>query len=143
MSIAIIANGTLLQIGDGTSPEEFTTVPEVMKLSGLAVKFDILDVTSHDSVGFFREFITGLADGDAVNFDFNWKPSNEIHILLRTNSYARTLTNFQAIFPDDSDNQCSVQTYITNIAPTADIGAVLRANSSLKITGQPEWSDSV
>jgi hypothetical protein len=66
-SIAKISNGTLLKIGDGASPENFTTIPEVMRLSGPSVRFDLLDVTSHDTVGFFREWIPGLADGERVS----------------------------------------------------------------------------
>ena len=141
MSIAIIANGTLLQIGDGAgSVEQFTTVPEMMKLSGPSVKFDLLDVTSHDSSGFFREYIPGLADGDNVGGDMNWRPSNTVHIALRTDSYARTLRNFQVVFPDTSDNTVLVSCYIANISPSADIGAVLRASLTNKVTGLPAWS---
>lgn len=139
-SIAVIANGTLLKIGDGASPEEFTTIPEMMKISGPAVKFDLLDVTSHDSDGFFREYIPGLADGDNVAGDFNWRPSNVVHIALRVDSYARTLRNFRLIFPDDTDNTVDYNAYISNIQPTADIGAVLRAALTTKVTGLPAWS---
>ncbi len=139
-TIAIIANGTLLKIGDGASPENFTTVPEVTKLSGPAIKFDLLDATSHDSAGFFREYIPGLADGDNVAFDCNWKPSNDIHILLRTNSYSRTLTNFETIFPDATDNTVDYATYVQTISPKADIGTILMASGTLKVTGQPQWS---
>ena len=139
-TIAIIANGSLLQIGDGASPEDFTTVPEVTKLSGPSIKFDLLDATSHDSEGFFREFIPGLADGDNVAFDCNWRPSNEIHIELRTNSYARTLTNFKTVFPDDTDNTVDYATYVQTISPKADIGTILMASGTLKVTGQPLWS---
>jgi acetoacetate decarboxylase len=140
MSIAIIANGTLLKIGDGASPEEFTTVPEMMKIAGPSVKFDLLDVTSHDSAGFFREYIPGLADGDNIAGTFNWRPSNTVHIALRTDSYARTLRNFETIFPDDTDNTVSTANYIQTISPTADIGAVLVASLTLKVTGLPAWS---
>lgn len=140
MSIAVIANGTLLKHGDGASTENFTTVPEVVKLSGPSVKYDLLDVTSHDSAGFFREFIPGLADGDTIAAEVNWRPSNAVHIALRSDSYARTLRNFKVVFPDATTNTVAVATYISNIAPTADIGAVLKAAATLKITGLPVWS---
>jgi hypothetical protein len=139
-TIAIISNGTLLKFGDGASPENFTTVPEVTKLSGPAIKFDLLDATSHDSTGFFREFIPGLADGDNVAFDCNWKPSNTVHKDLRINSYARTKTNFKTIFPDSTDNTVLYATYVQTISPKADIGTILTASGTLKVTGQPAWS---
>jgi len=141
MSIAIVADGTLLKVGDGTSsPETYTTVPEVSKLSGPTIKFDLLDVTSHDSQGFFREFIPGLADGDMISADLFWRPSNVVHKGLRVDSYARTLRSFQVVFPDTPDNTVTIDAYVQSIAPKADIGTVLAAPLSLKVTGEPIWS---
>lgn len=139
-SIAKIANGTLLKVGDGASSEAFTTVPEVMRLSGPAIRFDLLDVTSHDTVGFFREFIPGLADGEKIGASINWRPANTVHKNLRIDSYARTLRNFKIVFPDTSDNTVLSATYIENISPKADIGTPMLADISLKITGAPVWS---
>lgn len=140
MSIAIIANGTLLKVGDGASSEAFTTVPEVMRLSGPSIRFDLLDVTSHDSSGYFREYIPGLADGEKITASINWRPANTVHKNLRIDSYARTARNFKVVFPDSSLNTVAVATYVESIAPKADIGAVLSADISLKVTGQPTWS---
>lgn len=140
MSIAKIANGTLFKIGDGASPEIFTTIPECMKIAGPNIKFDLLDVTSHDSAGFFKEYIPGLADGDVVTTDINWRPSNTIHILLRTNQYGRVLTDFLVVFPDTPDNTVSLTAYVQTMTPTADIGKPLLATVGTKITGEPTWS---
>lgn len=140
MSIAKIANGTLLKVGDGASSEAFTTVPEVHKLSGPQIMFDLLDVTSHDSAGFFREFIPGLADGEMISATVNWRPANTVHKNIRIDQYARTLRNFKMVFPDTSDNNVAIATYIRGIVPKADIGVVLTADITLKITGQPVWS---
>ena len=140
MSQAIVANGTLLQIGDGASPEHFTTVPEMMKLSGPSVKTNLLDSTSHDSLGYFREYVPGLSDGDNIAGDMNWRPSNAIHQGVREDSYARTLRNFEVVFPDTSENTVGCATYITDLVPKADIGTLLQASLTLKVTGEPLWS---
>ena len=140
MSIAKIANGTLLKVGDGASPEVFTTIPEVSKLSGPSIKFDLLDVTTHDSVGYFREFIPGLADGENINATVNWRPANMVHKSLRVDSYARTLRAFKVVFPDTADNTVDLDAYVSGLPPVADIGAVLTAALTFKITGQPVWS---
>lgn len=139
-SIAIIANGTLFKKGDSASPEVFTTVPEVMRLGGPTIRFDLLDVTSHDTVGFFREFIPGLADGERVAATVNWRPSNTIHKGIRVDSYARTLRNYRLVFPDTPDNTVTMATYTEAIAPKADIGTVLVADITVKITGAPVWT---
>lgn len=141
MSIAKIANGTLLKVGDAVTPTEgFTTVPEVMRYRGPSVRFDLLDVTSHDSSGFFKEFIPGLADGESISATINWRPSNAVHKSLRIDSYASTKRNFKAVFPDTTDNTVLVSTYVTKIEPRADIGKPLEADIEIKITGAPAWS---
>src|SRR6266571_9078791 len=106
MSIAKIANGTLLQVGDGIAGASgaYTTVPEMMKIQGPDIKFDLLDVTSHDSTGFFREYIPGLADGADITGDMNFRPSNTIHKGIRADGYARVNRDFQIVFPDIADN---------------------------------------
>lgn len=139
-TIAKIANGTLLKMGDGASPEVFTTIPEVVRLSGPQIKFDLLDVTSHDSPGFFREFIAGLADGDVLAGHVNWRPSNTIHKSIRVAQYARTLENFKVVFPDTTDNTVSLSAFIQTWGPKADIGTVLVSDFNFKITGQPAWT---
>lgn len=140
MSQAIIANGTLLKMGTGSSGGAKTTIPEVTKLSGPSVKFDLLDATSHDSAGGFREFVPGLSDGDNIAFDINWRPSNAVHVSLRTNSYARSLIYFDTVFPDSATNTVTTTAYIQSIVPKADMGALLTAASNLKVTGLPVWS---
>lgn len=140
-SIAIIATGTLLKKGDSASPEVFTTVPEVMRLNGPSIRFDLLDVSSHDNGGSnFREYIPGFADGDSISFEINFKPSNTVQKSIRVDAEARTRRNYQVVFPDTPDNTVRIATFVERFLPTADAGAVLKANGSLKITGAPTWS---
>ena len=140
MSQAIVANGTLLKIGDGAaSPEHFTTVPEVKKLTGPSVKTALLDATSHDS-GHFREYVPGMADGDNIAGDLNWRPSNALHTGMREDSYDATLRNFKVVFPDTSDNTVDAACYVTDIVPSSSVGELLSASFTLKVTGEPIWS---
>lgn len=139
-TIAKLSNGALLKVGDGAGPEVFTTVPEVKRLSGPAVRFDLLDVSSHDTVGFFKEWIPGMADGDSIAFSVNWRPSNAVHKAIRVAAYAQTLRNFKIIFPDTPDNTVTMATYIQDWAPTADVATEMKADGRLKVTGAPAWT---
>lgn len=140
MGQAIIAQGTLFKHGDGASPEVFTTVPEVTKLSGPSVKGSLLDATSHDSPDYWKEYIPGMLDGDNIQADINWRPSNTVHKAIRTACYARALDNFKVVYPDTTDNTVDVPGYVTDIVPKADSGAILVASLTVKITGEPIWS---
>lgn len=139
-TIAKLATGALLKVGDGASPEVFTTVPEVKRMRGPAVRFDLIDVSSHDTVGAFREYIPGFADGDAITGEGNWRPSNTVHKNIRIDAYAQTKRNFKLIFADISDNNVLCNTFIQNWEPREDAGSPLLYDFSLKITGAPTWS---
>jgi len=45
------AHGTLLKIGDGGGTESFTTIAEVLDISGGGYEVMTEDATSHDSSG--------------------------------------------------------------------------------------------
>ncbi len=139
-TIAKLANGTLLKIGSGGSVETFTTVPECRRLRGPATRFDLLDVSSHDTVGLFREFIPGMADGDQITAEVNWRPGNTIHKGLRVDSDAATLRNFKMVFPDTPFNTVDISCYVVRAEPEANVGEQLKNTFGLKITGAPVWS---
>ena len=141
MSLAIGAQGTLLKIGNGSSSETFTTIPEVHKLTAPSIKFDLLDTTSHDSTDGFKEYIPGLADGENIGFSFWFVPSNSIHQGLRDDSIEKTLRNFEITFPGGgSGDTLTVASYVTGFAPTADINTVLVVAAQAKVTGAPTWA---
>lgn len=139
-TIAKLSNGSLLKKGDGAAPEVFTTIPGVRKLSGPAVDFDLLDVSDHDTPNLFREFIPGWSDGDVIRAMVSWRPSNTVHVSVRTDAYAATLRNLKIVFPDTSLNTVTMSTYLKTWVPTADPGQEMRADLSAKITGAPVWS---
>lgn len=139
-TIAKIANGTLLKVGSGASIEVFTTVPEVDRLRGPSIRFDLLDATSHDTVGNFREYIPGMADGDMVSAEMNYRPANAIHASVRADAELATLRNFKMIFPDTSLNTVTMATYIQQFEPEANVAEKLRASVRIKITGAPVWT---
>lgn len=140
-SIAIIASGTLFKIESDTSAGTFTTVPEMSKVGCPNCKFDLQDVTSHDSSGFFKEYIPGLSDGENATGDFNFVPTNAIHTQLRVDSYARTKKNWQIIFPGaGTGGQIAFAGYIVGLPPQADVGMVLKNSLTVKVTGLPVWT---
>lgn len=141
MSLAIIASGTLIKLSNNSSSPTFTTIPESMKIGCPNCKFDLLDVTAHDSAGFFKQYIPGLSDGENVTDEINFVPTNTIHTQIRTDAYARTLDAFEIIFPGSgSGDQIAFNAYITSYPATADVGQVLRATMTAKVTGLPVWT---
>lgn len=76
MSDAFWAFGSLLKLGDDGTTETFTTIAELTDINGPSRSKDTIDVTSHDSVDGFREFLAGLKDNGEVGMSGNWVPGD-------------------------------------------------------------------
>lgn len=139
-TIAISATGSLLQIGDGASSEVFATIPEVSRISPPNVTFEMLEATSHDSSGGFREWVPGLLDGESATAEFNWVPSNSVHQIVRDANLEKTKKNMKIVFTGTSDNTFAYSAYVMGFGPQADVGQLLKASANFRMTGQPSWS---
>ena len=141
MSGAIAAIGTLLKGGNGASPETFTTVAEVLSVSGPSMTAETIDVTNHDSANATREFLTSFKDGGEVSFSINYIPSNATHKNATgglLDAYVnRTLRNWQLVFPTSPTTTWSFAGLITAFSPTANIDTQLMADVTIKVSGQP------
>lgn len=141
MSIAILASGTLLKIGNAASSEAFTTIPECKKIKAPNVKYDLKDTTSHDNSSGFRTYLPGLADGENVTAELNFVPTNTYHTLIRTNGYAKLLTDFQLLFAGGGTGaNIAFSAYIIGFPAEADIGEILMNTMTAKVTGAPTWT---
>lgn len=140
MTAALDAYGTLLQIGDGGSPEAFTTIAEVTEISGPSLALDPLDVTAHTSPGAFREFIGGLLDGGEITATINYVPTEGTHDAgtgLLADMIARTVRNFNLIFPDTGATSWRFPALVTAFEPAEPVDDRLSAEITLKVAGQP------
>jgi Lambda phage tail tube protein, TTP len=131
----------LLKLESDSSTGTFATIPEAMKLNPPNQKFDLLDVTSHDSTGGFREFVPGLIDGENCTAEVNFVPTNAIHTQCRTDALARTKKNFQCVFPGGGIGaNLAFSGYFVGLNPSADAGQILKESITIKSTGVQTWT---
>lgn len=94
MTSAVLGAGSSLKLSDGASPEVYTTIAEVLRCGPIGYTTPEVDVTNLDSTA--KEYITGLKDGNQVEFECNWLAGNTQQNALRdagTNS-----KNFQMVW---------------------------------------------
>lgn len=138
MSDAISSFGTLLQIGDGGGPENFTTIGEVKDISGPDLKLNTEDVTNHSSPGGWMEKVGTLLEAGTVDFDINYVPTEATHDAttgLLADMIARTKRNFKLVFPDAGATTWPFTAIVANFKPGAPVSGVLTATVSLEVTG--------
>lgn len=140
MTEAISAFGTLLKIGDGGSPENFTTIAEVKDISLSHFARDMIDVTTHSSTEGWREFMAGLKSGGEVTFEINFLPTDATH------SYAAgllhdweggTLRNFKIVLTDAGNTTWTFAAIVSDFVPKAPVSGALTAAVTLKLSGKP------
>lgn len=137
---AISSFGTLLKIGDGAPTEAFTTIAEVMDISGPSLAQGTVEVTSQAATARYREFIATLKDGGEISFDINYITTDGTHdptTGLLNDFEDGTLRNFQLVFPDTGSTTWTIPSIVTGFEPSAPVDGALTASVTLKVSGQP------
>ena len=133
-SNALEAQGMLIKIGNGASPQVFSTISEIKTFSGPTGSAAVIDVTDLSSTA--KEKRMGLADEGQLSFTINYIPDNTQHTLLRTRRASRVETDFKMVFTDDSPSTTwSFSAFVTGFAVSGAVDNVVEANVTLEITG--------
>jgi predicted secreted protein len=131
------AKGTLQQIGDGATPEVFTTIGQVRSISGPTTKAQVQDVTTHSTVGNWTEKLATLIDPGTLSFPINYDNADATHMFatgLWADMIALTVRNFLTVFPA-SMGQLEYAAYITGHSFDVPVDNVLQASIELTIYG--------
>ncbi len=137
---AISAFGTLLKMGDGATPESFTTIAEITEIGGPALSLERLDATHMQSTGGWKEKIGGLLDGGEVTFSIQYVPTHATHNAstgLISRMVAKSVDNYQLVFPDASSTTWTFAALVAGFEPDAPHDGKLTADVTLDISGQP------
>ncbi len=140
MTSALSAFGTLLKIGDGGSPETFTTIAEVKALNPPKLHLDTEEVTSHGSTAGWKEKVATLLEAGPVKFTVNFIPADATHSYatgLIHDMVTRTKRNFKVVFPDAGSTTWTFAAFVSDVDISADADGVLEADIELDLTGQP------
>jgi len=91
------AINSALQVGDGASPEVFTTIGGLSSITGPNFTSNTIDVTSHDTTGGFREKITGLKDAGSISGTLFFDAALAQHQALLDDYKANTKKNYRLV----------------------------------------------
>jgi hypothetical protein len=132
--------GTLLQMGDGATPENFATIAGVGDIAGPAISRDLVEVTSHSSEDGYEEQVPTIKRSGNVTFPLRWDPDDPTHdgetgILALVQ--ADEPTNFREVYPRIG-KMWTFSAYVTAFNTTAPVAGVAGADVTMKITGRPQ-----
>lgn len=129
---ARIGYGSLFKIGNGATPEVFTTVAEVTGIKPPNFARDAIDATHEESPGSFREFIPGLSDAGEISFDVNFVPGSASTVILLAERTAAA-GNKKIVFPNGET--LSFSAFMTGFEPDAPLDDKMSASVTYKVTG--------
>lgn len=140
MTLAKSTRFTLVQVGDGDDPEDFSTIAEVKSFDGPSSNAPTIDVSSFDSVAV--EKIPGLADSGEVQLGLNFIGSDAGQQQLQADHIDGTSRNYRIVFNDDESQPTTVTflASVTKFQPSGQTNAAYELSVTLTVSGNPTWS---
>lgn len=139
--------GALLQVGDGLSPETYTTILGVKNISGPEITRETYDTTQMDGDG-WRTFIGGLNDAGEITFDANWLPLEETQgqsgngwMAQFDKESCESLTNLRLVLPtcpDEDEIYLEMQGVVTGQSVQVPMDDLMSFSGTLKVSGRPD-----
>lgn len=131
MSNAISGVGTIIQKWDGSS--SWDAIAEVTNISGPGMTRDLIEVTSLDSVGGWREFISGFRDGGTVVLSMNYTRAGLDSFFADFESDEKT--NYEIILPDGTSLE--FEGLVQEFPLTIPTDSQITMEVTIKVTGPP------
>lgn len=139
--IALPAINTQVQIGNGASPEIFTTIGFVSDITGPSISGAVVDVTSMSTGNAWRQKIVTLLDGGEVSFKIFWQPMLPSHQTILTLFSHRgqgspgVPIDFRMVFPDQDATVYAFSGFVSKCSLTEAVAGVITADATLTISG--------
>lgn len=138
MTAAVLGLGTTLQVGNAASPEVFTTISEVLNMSGPNISAEDIDVTNFDSTA--REYISGVADSGSVSFEVNYIGQTQQQT-LRADVTAGTARNYRITWNNSPATVANFSARVMEFTPSTDPNSQNKASVTLKVSGSVTWTN--
>lgn len=137
---ADIGYGTTFSTGDGASPEVYTELAEVTKITPPNISRDAVEATHMKSPNAWREFIAGLKNGGDVSLEINYDPNGAAATSFMAElglSGVNAKKNRKITFTDGT--VWSFKGILTAFEPDAPIDDRMVASVTFKVTGEPTF----
>lgn len=135
--------GVVFGIEITATPGTYTPLAQVRGLGGPSLAQDALDVSCHESPGFYRQFVPGFHDAGEISLDLLFDPVEPTQDLATDGLLEiyndGEVHNFQIIWPDAGATEWDFAGIVTGYEPEAPVDEVLAASVTIKLTGAPTF----
>lgn len=126
------------KVGDGASPEVFTSIGQVTGFSAPTKTVNVLKQFFLGSSGPTKTPST--IDIGEASFDLVFDPDDTQQAAIKTNMLAKTLTNFVIAISGATADELAFSGYITNFSQSGGSEAEVTGSVTIDVTAITEWS---
>jgi predicted secreted protein len=132
-STAVAGVGTLFRRWNSTT-KAWVNIAEISSITGPSMSRDTIDVTSLDSTGGYREFITGFRNAGTIVLAMNF--TRDTYELMKEDFESNTAQNYQIILPDIENTGLDFEGLVTELPLTIPADDKITADVTIQVTGQ-------
>jgi predicted secreted protein len=138
-SQAFAGRGSQLQRGNGASPQVYTPIAELKKITRSGSKADMADVTNMES-GAYREVLPTLLTPGEISFEGNYIPADATQQQMQSDFNNQTKASWQIVLPN-SLGTWTFEAYVTALdIPDLQVDKEASITGKLTITGAPAFA---
>jgi hypothetical protein len=141
-SVGFSAQGTILLLGDGGSPEVFTEVGEITGIDGPSIETDDLDFTRLNAPLGFKEYKPGLVEPGELTCSINSAPAeptlNWTTGIISLQA-SKAIRNWRYQFPDLNQTTMEFKGYVKGFTFDAQADGKHEGEFTVKRTGPTTW----
>ncbi len=119
-----------------TSTGKWEAISEINSITGPSMSRDTIDVTSLDSTGGYREFITGFRNAGTVVLAMNF--TRDTYEQMKNDFESNTAQNYQIVLPDVENTGLDFEGLVTELPLTIPADDKITADVTIQITGKVE-----
>ena len=137
-TLALPAKDTVLKVGDGAGPENFTPIGEGLTITGPNYAQTPIEATNHDSPSFFEEWIAGKRTAGEITIEANYiVGATPQQVGLLADLAAGTKRNFKLVRPTSTTETVAFTALVKTIVVDHPYNGKLGWKASFQITGLP------
>lgn len=132
------AKGAVISIGDssGGASAQYTDISNFRSISSTGGEAERIDVTTHDSVGGYREFVQGFKGESSVTFEILYDPADASHQLLGELYASGDVRDVKITLPDADDSEILFEAFVSTFPiPTLPIDDAMTVEITLTVAG--------
>lgn len=140
MPLELPAYGTKIQVGNGASPEVFTTIDNLGDIDGPGVSVNVNDTTSHSTGSPYRGKTPGLIDAGAISFPVFYNPTLPTHSDTNTIGLGylfknRIKRNFRIVGTDPSATTRQFLGFVSEFSESYPVEGIQTRDTTIEIDG--------